>query len=120
MVFVLDNPKLPYAPRQCMSRFLGEVTGKDICSYGRSYYDENKAFANYRKLVLSVAKDYPNVSIADLSELFCDSDKCYIARDGKLFYGDNNHLNFTGSLYVAPYLMQVIRKNAVGQDDMKP
>lgn len=103
-----------------MSRFLGEVTGKDICSYGRSYYDENKAFANYRKLVLSVAKDYPNVSIADLSELFCDSDKCYIARDGKLFYGDNNHLNFTGSLYVAPYLMQVIRKNAVGQDDMKP
>ena len=103
-----------------MSRFFGEMAGKDMCSYDRSYHDNNKAFANYRKLVLSVSKDYPDISIVDLSERFCDDRKCYIAHDDKLFYKDNNHLNFTGSLYVAPYLMQMIRKNAVGQDDMKP
>ncbi len=122
VVFVLDNPELPSrdAPRQCMSRFLSKMTGKDMCSYDRSYHDNNKAFANYRKLVLSVSKDYPDISIVDLSERFCDDRKCYIAHDDKLFYKDWNHLNFTGSLYVAPYLMQMIRKNAVGQDDMKP
>ena len=114
---VLDNPQLPYAPRQCMSPFFSRMTGGNICSYDRSYYDENKAFANYRNLVLAVSKDYPCVSVVDLSELFCDSERCYIVRDGKMFYQDTNHLNFTGSMYVAPYLMQIIRKNISASGD---
>ncbi len=57
---------------------------------------------------MNIAKGYPKVKIIDLSKAMCDKNYCYIIKDGNYLYLDDDHLNITGSYYVAPFIVKNI------------
>jgi hypothetical protein len=41
-----------------------------------------------------------------MAEYFCGEGVCNMAKDGKLFYRDNNHLNINGSKFVGKEMVK--------------
>ncbi|MBV4475973.1 acyltransferase family protein [Pseudomonas botevensis] len=111
VIVLLDNPYLPYDPAACAERPFRLTKNADHCSFPREQFDKNQPFTDYKSLVVAATKDFPQVKILDLSTKLCDENRCYLAKDGRLLYSDNSHLNFDGSRYVAPYLIDAIESN---------
>ena len=106
VVVVLDNPKTPKKPSGCIRSGINE----DKCKFNKSEYIGFKPIQNYNNLAKMIAKDYKNISFVDLSNILCDKDFCYISKNGKVLYRDNNHLNYNGSALVSYEIMKVIRQ----------
>ena len=102
VLIVLDSPHLPHAPNLC-GRFI-KIKGKNSnCAYKKQYFD---ALKNYTNVVNKVLKDYPQVRTYDLYEPFCDDETCYISNKNKILYKDIEHLNNSGSRFVAPFILK--------------
>lgn len=108
VVILFDNPFIPYDPSMCVYRPLRIKNKGNKCLYPRNQFDSLEAFSRYKSIVNSVIKDYKNVSTYDLSLPFCDEESCYLSVNGKILYRDRQHLNYDGSRYVAPYIMNSI------------
>lgn len=108
VIVLLDNPPLPYDPTSCVERPFRITKKNDQCSFPREQFDNDKALTDYRTLVKTVTKDFPNIETLDLSTQLCDEQRCYLSKNGSLLYLDRSHLNAVGSKYVAPYLINTI------------
>lgn len=108
IIVVLDNPPLPFDPKSCVARPFRLSERGDRCSFPREKFDSERAYVEYKLTVMEVVNDFPNVKVIDLSTRLCDEKRCYLARDGKLLYLDEGHLNEDGSRYVAPYVIDAI------------
>lgn len=108
---VFDNPELDYDPKLCLPRPFRIIEKNNKCSFPRANYDQKPFNINYRNLTLDVLKAYPQVQVIDLTIPLCDSENCYISKNGKLIYRDPSHLNEEGSKYVANYILDRIGLN---------
>lgn len=106
VVVVLDAPTLPFDPSACIERPFRITEKNNYCSFQRTVFDQDTVNSVYNEIIQRVAKDFTNVQIIDLSSQMCDSDKCYVAKGGKILYNDRNHLSKYGSQFVAPYIMK--------------
>ena len=113
VVVVLDNPKLPHHPKQTIPRPLFGQTWDGV--FDRGFYDDFIPIKNYNKHINDLVKSYRNISVIDLSSLFCDELHCYAEKDGQLMFSDKNHLSEAGSLYVAPYILEKTRGRVSSQ-----
>ena len=110
VIFVLDNPSLPFEPSQCVKRPMAISWLDRKCRISRQSWSDNKARQAYEKLVTEAAEKYSNVSVVDLADRMCDRDNCYVVKNNLVLYRDSNHLNIDGSKWVAPVLLQAIDK----------
>ncbi len=110
VLVLFDNPSLAFDPNLCSPRPFRLTKHSDQCSYPRSQFDEIIGFSNYRSIVESVLINYPQIKTFDISELFCDKENCFLQKDGHLLYHDTSHLSPDGSRYVAPYILNAIKK----------
>lgn len=108
VIVVFDNPFLPHDPEQCLDRPFMITTKGNQCFFPRSEFDSLAPWSNYKSLVNSVLRSYPEIKTYDLSEPLCDREYCYLTRNNSLLYRDRGHLNDRGSRYVAPYIMNAI------------
>lgn len=100
---VLDNPRLPYEPSACSERRITLVKTK--CDF--EVTDANSIHMNaYERQARIAAKNYSNVSVIDLKDLFCTNGKCSMAPFGANLYRDRSHLNYSGSKYAAKFLLE--------------
>ena len=112
VVYVIDNPYLPFTPWAHQRKLLSYGETK----FSRKDYESSKNKVIYDKAVAYAAKDYDNVTIIDNTDLFCDETYCYSHENKKehgfLVYlnGDPHHLNARGSLMVAKKLKNDIDK----------
>ena len=53
-----------------------------------------------------IENEHKNVNILNTAEYFCGEGVCNMAKDGKLFYRDNNHLNINGSRFVGKKIVE--------------
>lgn len=104
VVIVKDNSLLPYIPEACGLRPLVFGNVKTKCSFDKKFYQDDQAVKVYNSIVDKVVKDYPMVSVVDLSKILCDESKCYLYKNGHVIYLDMSHLNEYGSRFVAPYI----------------
>ena len=105
---ILDIPLIPRASfHKCLASFRPYAPEglRDFCAVDRYSYDKNKFVAVYNRTMREVAARYDNVECVDLSELVCDPKRCGMVRDGTVIYEDQGHLNESGSLIAAPYIM---------------
>jgi hypothetical protein len=72
----------------------------------RAQYDLRNQ--EYRDLVKRILKDYPKVKIFDAPAYLCNSSKCFAKFDGKVLYGDSNHLSLDGARLISKELFKVI------------
>ena len=108
VIIVKDNPTLPFAPQKCNPRPI--VFHKQLCSFDRTFFDNNEPRNFYNSVIEKVSKEYDNISFIDLSDLICDRTQCYLKANNKVIYEDLNHLNITGSMLVAPLIDDAIRR----------
>jgi len=120
IVFVIDIPELGIdygctRHKQKKSISFGPITLTDLvgrreeeCRVDRQLYDQR--VVRYKKLIHTVLSDYPEVSIFDPTNLFCDDAYCYGFKDefGYL-YRNVDHLGPNGSLYVARAFAEFLR-----------
>ena len=106
VIILLDNPTLPYEPRENV--FNSFFTFSQKTYFDRSIYDRDEPLQQFNQLVRFIAKDYPNITIFDLSDLFCDEKKCFSEKDNRTLYRDKDHLNLIGSVYVAQNIFQTL------------
>lgn len=104
VVFVVDNPDIPFTPLSCVEgRPLRITSFRRDCSFPRADYEHTAL--TYRKIVFNVLKDYPKVKVLDMSKLFCDESKCVAKKDGKILYLDDNHLSYEGAKLITRDLL---------------
>lgn len=98
IIVVMDNPSLPFEPKECMERPV-DINRRLDCSFDRAIYDRKASL--YKDIFRRKARIAPNVTLIDASEFFCDRMRCHAAnKDGLLYTGDNNHLSIRGAKIV--------------------
>ncbi len=108
VLVILDNPWAPFDPSLCSVRPFSFGFKDSKCDY---LYTEstNVTFAKqHQQAILEVAKEYPNVRVFDLKNLFCKGNNCTIKIKGCNVYSDVYHLTSEGSSYVAPFIAKEI------------
>lgn len=96
-VFIAEDvPDFSFDPKKC--KYSRPFSQADGCVEGnKAFY---KKYKRYYPIFESLAKNNPKVQILETASYFCDSNNCAMAKDGNIFYRDNNHLNIIGSKYL--------------------
>jgi len=58
------------------------------------------------RIIRAQAQQYPNIEVYDPTDVFCDSEYCYGAVDGTLWYRDDHHLNRDGARRLVEALLR--------------
>jgi len=100
VTYLYDVPELGFDIRSCSPFRPFSITSKvtDPCAISKDIFvTRNKAFRHMMQAVLSAR---PTIHVVDLATALCDASRCFGARDGVLFYIDDDHLSNRGSAYV--------------------
>jgi len=108
VLFVLDNPPLPFEPNSCMKRPFS-LTNRN-CSFKRDIYDNNEAYKTYNQAVKEIASTNSNVQYIDLSNLLCDNQNCHAIMNNDILYADGGHTNLRGSEVFGEYVYKKIKE----------
>lgn len=108
VIFVIDNPKIDFDPRACLTGrpFRLSTRARSPCAISRDWYAAMEGW--YRELAFSVLKDYPGVRVFDAPAYLCDDTWCWASKDGRLLYRDIDHLSSAGSMYISRSLIEVM------------
>lgn len=99
--YLLENPELGFHPKNCMARPFDIFSNDCKMSYEEYFKRQNK----YRTKTFELAKQYQNITILDVENLFCSGQFCYAMRDDKMLYADGDHHSIDGSIEQAKYLI---------------
>lgn len=101
-VFIVDDvPNFSFPPEKC--RYPGRWLRAAQCSEKRDHFF--RQHSQYFPVFESLQRK-TDVQIIKIADYFCDQNVCTMAKDGRLLYRDNNHLNLNGSTYVAQQMLQ--------------
>lgn len=78
----------------------------------QSIYEKQR---EYIPIIKEIAEKYPNISIIDPIRVFCDGQKCYIIRNDKLLYYDDDHISIDGSYLLGEYIVNQIFNTPLNQ-----
>ncbi|MBI1761769.1 MAG: acyltransferase [Acidobacteria bacterium] len=110
IIFVIDNPELPFNPKSCVDSRPIRLTRRILKPCAFPYKDYEERNNRYRALVAEVLKDYPQVKVFDAAKYLCDNALCWAMKDGKMLYRDPDHLSIDGSKYLAQFLTPLIHE----------
>ncbi len=108
--FLIDNPQLDFNPKQCEARpvkFYGKHLDKKCAIQKDQYIKED---GSYRAAVYEVVNKYPNISVIDSADVFCDENECIAVLDGKVLYDDPTHLSIYGSFFLSKFIVSKMLK----------
>jgi hypothetical protein len=102
-VFLIDGtPNFSFLPTKC--KYDWPFLRIQQCN-------ESHRFTKQQSQYLSdfiQAANTSSIELIELSPLFCDGDTCTMAKNGKLFFRDDNHLSMNGSRLISPSIRQHI------------
>ena len=94
-VYLTDGvPNFTFDPSRC--KYVGRMGMENKCSE-----PDSRADSVYSPVFDSVRKENPEVKIIHTYDFFCREGTCAMARDGVLYFRDNNHLTVLGSQKIA-------------------
>jgi len=100
--YLMDNPELGFEPSsKCLLRPFN-IFKNDCLLPLESYM--NRA-GEYRSFIYELSKKYNNINILDPKNLYCDDKYCYVIKDDKMLYADNNHHSVDGSIKQAKFFI---------------
>jgi hypothetical protein len=86
VLIVAPTPELYFHAPQCIY-----LRSANECTVPRERIDERRKSA--LEAIQQAARDFPNVRVWDPVAEFCDSHRCYAAREGVVLYTDHNHVS---------------------------
>ena len=109
VIFVLDVPELDFNAKDCLEYRPLRFTERKLrspCALRRTEFEARNR--EYRELVASVLKDFPMVKVFDAAVPICDSQWCWVIKEGKILYRDADHLSVEGSRLVGQQLARLL------------
>ncbi|WP_456410178.1 acyltransferase family protein [Oceanithermus sp.] len=97
VILVLENPELGFPPNACLQRSFLPLPKH--CLIPRTQVDAR--LGDIKRKVSEVANRFSNVTIIDLEDFFCDSQTCYVVRNGTMLYADDDHMSLAASRQIA-------------------
>jgi peptidoglycan/LPS O-acetylase OafA/YrhL len=96
--FIVDVPELGFEPELCVDLRPYKLVDnkKSVCAITKDVY--LKRNASYLNIVAQRAKSFPNVKFLRPSNYLCDDQFCYAKKGDVIFYRDDDHLSYEGSL----------------------
>ncbi|MCM0605501.1 MAG: acyltransferase [Xanthomonadaceae bacterium] len=91
-----DTPNFSFSPKHC--KYAGNSIRSFKCSEKTSFY--NSQHSTFYPSIEAIFQKNPHVTILKTSRYFCNTEDCFMAQNGKLFFRDNGHLNVNGSIYL--------------------
>jgi len=100
VTFLHDVPELGFDIRSCFSfrPLAWPSSEKHPCAVSKSQF-ENRTKA-HRLMIDQVLAERSAIKVIDLADALCDQHWCYGAKEGILFYIDDDHLSHRGADYV--------------------
>ena len=105
VILMTDTPKFGFDPQRC--KYEHPLTGRSGCE--ESSVGARQVLGSYLPIFQRAAMRDPHVHLLRLDELFCDQEICHMAKDGQIFFRDNNHVNIGGSLLVGTSVANQLR-----------
>ena len=102
VTYFLPVVEAGFDPRLCIGQLPLGRQAPVACAISRSA--DSDASALMRSTVLQVLQHYPQVQVIDPNDALCECGVCPIVRDGHSMFKDENHLSYTGSLYVGRHI----------------
>jgi len=103
-VFLVDGtPNFSFLPIKC--KYDWPFLRTQQCTENQLF---NKQHVQYYPDFIAASQNSP-IHLIELKPLFCDEITCNMAKDGKLFFRDDNHLGMNGSRYIAPTLVKALQ-----------
>ena len=97
VLVLAPNPETIYSPPHCIGLRRGER-----CDVPRAV---SEALVRESTAMLAeVVGRHPNARLAQLMDFFCDAGTCYVMRDGKILYIDENHISATAAYDLGGFL----------------
>jgi peptidoglycan/LPS O-acetylase OafA/YrhL len=96
-----DTPNFSIDPTVCKYKprvFIWNAQREPVCSMNASFFRNQQV--KYRPALVAVAASSPNVRLVETEDAFCDEDVCSAAKNGVLFFRDQDHLTVEGSQYL--------------------
>ena len=105
-VFLIDGtPNFSFLPSKC--KYDWPFLRVQQCTEAKLF---EKQHIQYSSDFIEATKQSP-ITLIELAPLFCEGGTCSMAKDGKLFFRDDNHLGMNGSRYVAPSISKALQSN---------
>lgn len=98
-----DTPKFGFDPQRC--KFSHPLSGQSHCVESSDMY--RKTQASYVPMLEAAALN-EHVRLIRLKDIFCDDSTCHMAKEGQIYFRDNNHVNILGSQLMGHRIAQSI------------
>ena len=113
MIFVIDHHE--YNSKNlshCINPINGIIKTTQKCVVVRAEIDQDQLL--YRQLVSEISNRIPALLIYDATPLFCNESECSpFDNNGKLLFGDMDHLNVFGAEILADDFIAWMRKKKI-------
>jgi peptidoglycan/LPS O-acetylase OafA/YrhL len=98
VIFIVDAPEMGFAPETCVEirPFKLIDNKKTTCGIPKGVFDKRNA--SYLTIIATQAKAFPHVKFLFPSKYLCDDQFCYAKKGDIIFYRDDDHLSYEGSL----------------------
>lgn len=111
VIFVLDNPLLPFSPNICKPRPIDLLKkNESFCFLKRSEVESQKHTSWLNSLLREITADYKNIRLFDARSVLCDEENCPVLLKGRSLYDDQQHLSNYGARIVSEKIIELIEK----------
>ena len=110
VIFVLDNPLLPFSPNKCKPRPIDLKKNESFCFLKRSEVESQKHTLWLNSLLREITANYKNIRIFDSRSVLCDEENCPVLLKGRSLYDDQQHLSNYGARIVSEKIIEFIEK----------
>ena len=109
--YLLENPELGFSPKNCRERPFSLFSSECKLSY-EDYIDRA---GEYRNKIKEISPKYSHVGILDPKDLYCNDKYCFVIKDDKMLYADDDHHSIDGSVIQAKYFIdKMFREGNIG------
>jgi alpha-D-ribose 1-methylphosphonate 5-phosphate C-P lyase len=99
VLVIAPSPEHRFDAPKCRARKTVE-----FCSITREDAEKHRSPALTR--LKTALLDAPNARLWDPFTALCNTERCTVEHDSIILYHDDNHLTYTGSRWLAPYLQK--------------
>jgi peptidoglycan/LPS O-acetylase OafA/YrhL len=97
--YLLEDPELGFSPTNCLLRPFGIVSNQ--CKLPIEKFLQRSGYN--RKQIYLIAQKFKNVHLLDPKNFYCDNVYCYVIKEGKMLYADDDHHSVDGAIMQAEY-----------------
>lgn len=92
-LIIKGMPKVQELDQNCPLR--KEMFGDLDCGFDRKIHDEH--FKQWNEMLRRLEAKHKDLVVIDIEPYFCDTEKCYLDRNGTPLYIDQKHINYVAS-----------------------